>query len=391
MLTLVLAVCLVLPAWSYFGYPAVIWVGYRIRGPRSLPEREPGPGEDWPIVSVLVVVFNEEAVIARRIANLLALDYPADRLEIVIASDGSTDGTVAVARGVTDPRVTVLAFKENRGRAGTHNEAVPRCRGEIVVATDADTTFEPSFLKRSVAPLLADPQLGAVIGGLRYRSAGTTVSESEGLYWRYDSALKRFESALGLMHNGCGPAEAIRKSLYRPLRPIDDIDATTILDVLLQGYRVRYQPAATAFDVPPASIRAELKARIRQTSRSFVSGGRKWHPGHWPRHPMLTISFVSHRLLRWTTPYFLVLALIVNALLVGRGATFVVLFAAQALLYALGIVGGLLELLGRPSRTLGLVFAFGVANTGMLLGVAKGLIGRAPRAYQMPPDPETAP
>lgn len=375
-------------AWVYVLYPALLGVAAAILGRRAVPESLPENREQWPTVSVVIAAFNEERVIRQRVKNLLALDYPASKLQVVVGSDGSTDQTAAFVRAFDDPRVEVIEYFPNRGREATHSDIIPRARGEIVVVTDADTSFDPAFVRHCAGALNADPRLGAVVGNLTYRIAGTAVSQFEGLYWRYDMAMKRWESDLGLLHNGSGPCQAFRRELFRRLKPRDDVDATTIVDILLQGFYARFLSTAVAYDVPPATTKAELTARIRQTSRSFVSGVRKWHPGLWFRYPLLTVSYLSHRILRWLSPYFFLLMLVSNLALLGRGGYFVAMFALQVAAYAVAIAGLAFERVSkRPIPVVSSLSSFAIANLGMLIGVFKGVLGRAPLGYQMPADP----
>ncbi|RLB04932.1 MAG: hypothetical protein DRG83_03730, partial [Deltaproteobacteria bacterium] len=200
----------------------------------------------FPIVSVIVAAYNEEKSIGRRIENLLEQNYPKDKLEIIVASDGSTDRTVRIAKQFLG--VKVLDFKENRGRAAIQNDGVKIAKGEVIVFTDSETEFEKNFLRR-ITEYFFYEKVGCVVGNLVYRTQRTSISESEGFYWKLEKKLRRLESDLGILSTATGACMAVRKNLWKDLAPIDDSDFTTPLDVILQGYKIVYAPDAIAYDI----------------------------------------------------------------------------------------------------------------------------------------------
>jgi len=335
-----------------------------------------------PIVSVIGAAYNEKRVMGQRIENLLTLDYPKDKLEIIIASDGSTDKTVEIAKMYENQGVKVLDFKVNRGRAAIQSDAVKVSKGSIVVFTDADTKFETDFLKKVIRNF-ADSKIGGVVGKLVYRAKGDAISESEALYWKHELKIRGLESRLEILAIGSGACLAVRKELFRPLEDAEDIDFTSTLDIVLQGYRVIYESEAVAYDEPPSSPRSEFDARVRMTSKNFVGTLRKWGLANWFKHPAISFGLLSHRILRWLTPYFMLIAFVSNIFLLNQGGFYRVAFFGQIAFYLASLVGWIGESKGVRLSISSTIFSFCVANLGMMVGVAKGIFGRAPASYKV--------
>jgi len=334
-----------------------------------------------PIVSVIVAAYNEEKSIGRRIRNLLEQDYPGDKLEIIVASDGSTDSTVEIARQYEKLGVKVLDFKENRGKAAVHNDGVKEAKGEIIVFTDADTAFDKNFLK-NINKYFSDEKVGCVVGNLVYRTRGANISKSEGFYWKFEKKIRSLESDLGILATASGACMTVRKHLWKDLTRIDDSDFTTPLDVIFQGYKVVYAPDAIAYDIPPSSIKGELRARIRQTSKNLIGTIKRWGWRGWVKHPFVSWSLLSHKILRWFTPFFMIGAFISNLFLINDGLFYQVTFTIQVGFYLTAILGLAGELLTKNIFLASTIFSFCVANIGMGIGVIKGLVGKAPAAFK---------
>lgn len=371
--------------WSSFGlilyvyivYPVVIVLSRLIFVRQG---EEEGRREPLPYLSVLISAFNEEHSIAGRIKNILKNGYPFDKIEIIMASDGSTDGTVFRARELHDQRVVIQDHKRNRGRAAVQNDGIAVARGEIIVFTDAGTVFEAGCLMALAKPF-SNSSIGCVVGNLIYSTVHNSVSISEGKYFSFEKKIRQAESGLGILATGTGACMAVRKKLWRKLSLIDDCDFSTPLDVILQNFRVVYEPSAIAYDYPPASIPGEIKVRIRQTSKNLVGTIKRWGLRGWVQHPIVSWGLLSHKILRWFTPFFLLGILISNLLLLREGAFYHLIFVSQLAFYLLAIVGLLGEKFNKKIPIASLIFSFCVANLGMAIGVVKGLVGKAPAAY----------
>lgn len=376
--------------WISVGTLVYVYIGYflclkclcRLAGTRPEPVGQPGEGQgspDYPAISVIIAAFNEEKTIAGRIKDLLAQSYPG-QMEIIVASDGSGDRTVAVSRRF--PGVRVLDFKENRGRAMVHNDAVAAARGDIIVATDAETRFAPGFLTRITAPF-RDDAVGCTVGMLRFRDKDSGIARAEGLYWKWEVRTRICQDRLGLLMTGTGACTAFRRELFTPLRPVDDIDFATTIDVILAGRQIRYVTGAVAWDEAPGTLKAEMNGRIRSSKRLLGTLGR-WGLVNWVARPLYTWTLVSHKLLRWASPFFILAAFFANIGLLGT--------PFYDLSFALMILAGMLAAAGSLEHArfydfriplASVFFSFFMANLGFLLGFARLVTGRVPIAYKV--------
>jgi cellulose synthase/poly-beta-1,6-N-acetylglucosamine synthase-like glycosyltransferase len=342
----------------------------------------------WPPVAIVISAYNEETHIVSRIENLLALDYPEDRLRAYIGSDGSRDRTAALmAQFKDEPRVVALPFEVNRGKASVLNDLVSRTVEPIVVFSDANTYFERSALKRLVARF-QDPKVGGVTGELRLLgNAGGDNQDS--LYWRIEQFLKFFEARIGALLGANGAIYAIRRTLWQPLRP-DTIcdDFCVAMNVSAAGHRLVYEPKAWAEEDTPEQIGEEVKRRIRIGIGNFQALAR--HPQYLTRTSLATaFAYVSHKVLRWTAPHLLLLALAASvALAVQEQSAGWALYAlAQATSYVLAWAGWRLTTRGVKLPTLvklaaflfALNWAFLVASWRFSTGRASGSWGRTSR------------
>src|SRR3989475_9148219 len=233
-------VSLLILGYTYLGYPAILraWAMLRSRPPR-LRNGEPS-------VSVVVVAYNEAERIGARLENLLSLDYPGNRLEIILASDGSTDGTVEKARAYEREGVTVIAFGARRGKPAVLNDLILKAQGEIVVLADARQRFDAGALRALLGPF-ADPQVGAVSGGLILtdNAEGTTAGEGVGFYWRYEKFIRWSESCVDSTVGATGAIYAIRRDLFEPIQEDTILDDVLIpMRIARKGYRVLFEPRA---------------------------------------------------------------------------------------------------------------------------------------------------
>lgn len=334
-------------------------------------------------LTILLSVYNEENVIGGRVKNLLELNYQKEKLEIIVASDGSTDKTLEIVTKYSNncANVKVLNFGR-KGKATTHNKAIKYAKGEVIVFTDADAEFDKNFVKE-IVKYFSDEKVGCVVGNLIYRTKGSAVSESEGFYWKFEKRLRQLESNLGILATATGACMAVRKALWKDLTPIDDSDFTTPLDVILQGYKVVYAPDAIAYDVPPSSVKGELKARIRQTSKNLIGTLKRWGWKGWIKHPFVSWGLLSHKILRWFTPFFMIGAFVSNLFLLDEGFFYKLTFVGQVAFYTMALIGFTGEVFKKRIPLASTIFSFCVASIGMGIGVIKGLVGKAPAAYKM--------
>lgn len=331
-------------------------------------------------IAVIIAAHNEEANVQRRITNIYDSDYPSDCIHVIIASDGSTDGTYEKAQEMSSfhPLVRALEVSPQGGRAAAHNFAVRHLEADIdiLVFTDAETTFDRETLGRLVVPF-AETGVGYVAGTLHYLNQRETyITQSAGLYWRFEQYLRSQETALGLFVFGTGACCAVRQSLYRDIPPTGDVDFTTPLDVVLHGNRCVQVSNALAWDVMPASQVDELKARVRMTSKNLNGTIRRWGWRGFFSRPVYSWIILSHKVGRWLTPFAL-LTFLFATMAAFTDVLGQALFAAQLVFYGAGVSH---YLTGR-GRLSGAIYSFILANVGFFVGTLKVLFGQVPSSY----------
>jgi biofilm PGA synthesis N-glycosyltransferase PgaC len=366
---------LLLMTYIYAGYPlvAAIRAWWRPR-PRVRAPIEPS-------VSILVTAHNEAARIGSRLENLLALDYPVDRLEIVVASDGSTDATVARALEYVDRGVTVRPFAARRGKAAVLNAVVPGLRRDLVLFADARQRFDRSTV-RALVENFADPTVGAVSGELVLTSAAGTAAAGQGtaFYWRYEKFIRATEGRADSTVGATGAIYAIRRELFEPI-PDDTIldDVLIPLRIARRGWRVLFEPRARAYD-RAATARQEFVRKARTTAGAFQLFARE----RWlfnPRHNRLWFETMSHKALRLTLPALHAAVLLAPLPLAAtpfyRGA-----LAAQLLFYAAALIGYLRRGTGRRVFVFSVPCAVCVLNWATVVGFVRFLTHRQPVTWE---------
>ena len=368
-----------------FGVLAYTWLGYPLllraltfRSARGVRRASAMPD---PHVSIIIPVHNEEETISAKLQNCLELDYPTDLLEIIVASDGSTDRTEEMARRFMS-RASHVRWLDSGGRlgkSGVQNLAAAQAGGDVLLFTDANTILPPGVLRMMVGDL-ADPGVGMVVATVHFGDPRDAVEKGQGFYWSYELLLRSAESRLGILATGSGQALLIRRELFRPLPACYGDDCIMPLDVRLQGYRVVQNPHAIVFDTMPHSIEGELRARIRMTARNWTGTLSRPAVLNPLRFPLTAIGLVSHKLLRWLTPFFLAVVFLSNTLLAMEGRL-VPLLWLQLGFYLSALVGWMLTRKQRPAWVFGYPFSFCLANVGFLLGMVKALRNQKIVAY----------
>ena len=295
--------------YTYAGYPLILAVLARLRPkPESYPQ-------SFPSVTLLIAAYNEQAVIQEKIENSLSLNYPREQLQILIAADGSTDNTPDIVRSFSQQGVELSYSPERRGKMAAINRAMPLARGEVVVFSDANNLYAPNALSELVKPF-ADPTVGASSGAKVIIRSDETLGESEGIYWKYESFIKKQETRLGCCTGVAGEILALRRDLFIP--PPDSIindDFYMAMQVIRQGYRVVYVPTAISNEPPSLSAQDEITRRSRIIAGRYQAIARalEWLP--W-RRPLVIWQIVSHKFLRPMVPLAMAGALAANILAV---------------------------------------------------------------------------
>ncbi|HVS97529.1 MAG TPA: glycosyltransferase family 2 protein [Puia sp.] len=371
--------CCLIVLYNYAGYAVIAWLLNRFR--RPVPLTEPG---DWPGISFIVAAYNEEDCIAAKIANSLALDYPRDRIEFLFISDGSTDKTESIVRA--HPEIRSLHRPERAGKSAALNRAVGQASMDILVFSDANTVLNHEAL-RNIARHYQDPATGGVAGEKKVLSApgSDEVGQAEGLYWKYESSLKKIDASFYSVVGAAGELFSFRRSLFEPIpHTVILDDFVSSLKVAQRGYRIAYEPAAFAMELPSLSLGDERKRKVRIAAGGFQAIGMlKGLFAFW-KYPRLSFLYISHRVLRWAvSPFCLVGAFIANGVLVVErtGALFTALFIAQCLLYASAALAGVQPAL-RRLKPVRLAYYFVFMNFCAVLGFFRYLKGNQSAAWE---------
>lgn len=362
--------------YTYLIYPAVLWLlTRRTRQPRL---SEPAV---WPSVSMVLAAYNEAGVIRAKIHNTLALDYPAERFQFIVVSDGSTDATDQIVAEYAPQGVCALRMPRNGGKTLAQNAGCRLATGDILVFSDANSMYEPQALKELVKPF-ADPRVGCVCGELHYANPRQAAAgKGEGLYWRYERFLKRHESLLVSALGANGSIYAVRRDLFV------ELDADIISDFIMpvrvwrNGYRVLYEPGAITTEAAGGSFQAEFRRRTRIVSRSLR--------GLWTERSVLNpwtngyfaMQVWSHKVLRWMVPVFLAVMLAASLALAGE-PRYRLILGLQLLFYLLALLGYLLQNRVGRIALLYIPAYFCAINLGALVGIWNFLVGKRYQAWQ---------
>jgi len=334
-LAIVFWICVVLIVYAHAGYPVLLGLLAWLRGRRARPRARPLPDDELPTVSVIVAAYAEEDVIAERVANLRALDYPGQLVEVIVACDGSPDQTAARAGAAGADVVLELA---RGGKIRAQDAGVERARGEIVAFSDANVSWERDALRLLVAPFV-NPRVGYVCGEVQLVDA-ETGSNQEGLYWRYELALRALESRVRSVTGGNGAIYATRRESYLVVDPIMGHDLSFPFNMVKRGWLAVAVREAQASEKMVPTIEGEFARKRRMMSHTWpivVRGGMLSPRGY---DPLYALMIVSHRILRYLTPFLHVMALVLSILLLGQGWVYVAAFAFQVAVLAAAALAG---------------------------------------------------
>lgn len=354
--------------YAYLGYGIFLYLLIKIKG--KYPQKSASETY-YPTLSLIVPCFNEEDYILEKVNNSKALDYPKDKLQLIFISDGSSDGTAELLKNVEG--ILHLHSDIRAGKAAAMNRAVPHASGEVLVFCDANTDLntEALFL---LSRHYADPKVGGVTGEKRIVSkekAGASEA-GEGIYWKYESFLKKTDSDLYTVVGAAGELMSYRKDLYEELEPdtlLDDFMQS--MRIVLKGYRIVYEPKAVATETASANVEEELKRKIRICAGGWQSMSRLAPAFNIFRRPVVAFEFISHRVLRWSLAAFaLPLIFVLNAFLLDQ-LIFQLLFAAQILFYSAALAGWYLENKGTRMKLLYIPYYFFIMNLSVFLGLKR--------------------
>ena len=363
--------------WTFFGYPFAMFIASRI-APRAI-RRDLNL---TPSMTLLIPAYNEADVIRVKLENSISLNYPSEKLQILVIDDGSNDKTAAIVSEFEDRGVTLIRQPMRSGKMNAVNRGFNEATGEIVVLSDASPSYERDSLHKLISPF-ADTSVGVVVGTLALWDAKNAVAKSAGIYWKYEAALRKWESQTGSTVAVHGNMFAVRRSLYRPLRTTTINDEFSIaMEVMRQGYRVVYEPTAISYDMASTNMNDEFKRRARINAgryQALLSTG-------YLKGPTLDLTFrlFSHKLLRPLAPLFLISLFFGNLLVVllaeptGSPLGLVqgiwkFLLAGQVAFYGVAALGLAAEKQGLHNRILTVPYFFVSSNFAALVGLWRWL------------------
>jgi cellulose synthase/poly-beta-1,6-N-acetylglucosamine synthase-like glycosyltransferase len=370
-LTIIFILSLFLVAYAYVGYPLLIFILSRIF-PRPVHK-----ADITPKVSLIITAYNEERDIAAKLDNTLALDYPPNKLEIIVASDCSSDRTDDIVHGYRGRGVRLHRRPERLGKSVAQNHAVKQASGEIIVFSDATTMYAPDAV-RQIVRSFADPQVGCVAGQLIYVDHTiTTIGQGCRSYWNYEKFIKESESRAGSLIGVSGCLYAVRRSSYARLALDMSSDFVIATEIHLQGQRTVYERNAIAMEDTNKRSRDEFRMRVRIIEQTYSALHRYRAALGLRQHQLFAFQLISHKLARYAVPVFLLIAFVSNLLLTGSATFFRLAFIAQTIFYLAALAGWLGERAGRRLGMLGLPYYFVLANAASLAAFIQFMRGKA--------------
>lgn len=354
--------------YTYAGYSILVIVLSRFFNNKV------GKKDITPKVTFLITAYNEEKNIAQKLENTLSLDYPKGKLEILVASDGSTDRTEEIVKGFAQKGVRLLRVEGRVGKTATQNAAIKAATGEIVIFSDATTTYEKNNIKNIVRNY-ADPAVGAVSGRYEYfNPTGAAIGTGNILFWKYENLIKSSQTRIKTISGCCGCIYSVRKKAYEPLPPDIISDLCEPLKILEKGYRIVFEPDAVAYEETTEKVGEEFKMRIRVISRGMRGlfyMKKLFNPF---KFPFIAFQLFSHKILRWLIPFFMIGILLSNLFLLDR-TFYKITMALQAAFYAMAVIAWLGEKAHLKLKIFSIPLYFSTVNIASLVSLYKTLKG----------------
>ncbi len=362
--------------YTYIGYGILLYFLVQIkRVLKPSPRRELSPFE--PEITILVAAYNEKDFVKLKVENTRALDYPKDKLRQIWVTDGSNDSTPELLKEYPD--VTVLHLAERKGKIAAMNRAMKLIDTPYVIFSDANTMLSEGSV-RVIADLFRNPKTGCVSGEKRIRNSASdgAAGAGEGIYWRYESTLKKWDAELYSAVGAAGELFAIRTELFREVEPDTLLDDFIIsLRVAMSGYKIDYNPNAYAIEAPSESVKEELKRKIRIAAGGIQSIVRLLPLLNIFKYKTLSFQYISHRVLRWTlAPALLPFIFFLNAALAWSSPSYLALFIAQIIFYSLAALGWILQSREIKVKALFVPYYFLIMNYAVYRGLFRYLAGR---------------
>ncbi|HKS43220.1 MAG TPA: glycosyltransferase family 2 protein [Blastocatellia bacterium] len=362
---------LALIAYTYVGYPVLVYLLSRLF------EKPVRRADITPTVSVIIAAYNEERDIAQKIENTLALDYPKAKLEIIVASDCSSDRTDEIISFYAQEGVILHRRPERLGKSVVQNAAMKCSTGEIIVFSDATTLYQPDAIRKIVRSF-ADPEVGCVAGHLLYVDRSTTaVGQGCRSYWGYERFIKQCESRLGSLIGVSGCLYAVRRSSYARLALDMSSDFVIATEMHLQDLRTIYDCEAISTEDTNKRGRDEFRMRVRVIEQTLSALHRYREAFNLRAYPLFGFQMISHKVMRYGVPFFLIAAFLSNMLLASSSEIYHLAFTGQAMFYLAALMGWICDWLGLRIGPLGFPYYFVLANAASLVAFIKFMRGEA--------------
>jgi cellulose synthase/poly-beta-1,6-N-acetylglucosamine synthase-like glycosyltransferase len=356
----------------YFVYPVIIFLLAKVKG-------EGGEKKDiTPLVSLIIPVHNEEKVIREKVLNVLSLDYPKDKLEIIFALDGCHDKTHEILLSFNDSRIKIFDNQKRMGKVATLNKTVPLAKGEIVLFSDANSIYEPDTLKKLIRNF-ADEKVGCVSGKLCYIDTdSTSVSKGQDLYWKYETFIKIQESKLGKLLITNGSIQAVRKAIYPYPDPHIADDFSIPLLVQAEGYKVLYEPEAVVYEMATRSLKEDLAQKVRVLSQGF-KGVIRLRKDLLTLSPLGIFELFFHKILRWGVIFYMIPIFFLNIPL-AKEPFYLYLMILQIIFYSLACTGLILRHKNKI-KIFYVPFFFCLINGAALIALYKFIVNAETRIW----------
>ena len=376
MIKFIFWICLFAILYTYFGYYIILMLlaGLKAKN-RKLDE------EHIPFVSIVVSAHNEDKVLPGKIENFKNLDYPKNRIEFLIGSDSSTDGTNDILNNARNSFIRFYPFQVRRGKAAVLNDLLNQVKGDIVVFSDANTIYKPDAIKRLVRHFV-EPAVGGVCGRLHLESQHENIGgKGEKLYWDYENHIKKIESCIRTVFGANGAIYAIRKQLYKPL-PTDIVimdDFLIAMRIVEMGYDVVFEEQAVGYEAAALSEKGEFVRKVRIGAANFNSL-QYIKPLLNPKRGFVSFGLWSHKIFRWFAP-FLMIMLILSNLALAESSFYTILLIIQGLFYVIALIGWIISLSSRKVILFSYFYYFFLMNLGLLIGFFKFVLGTQKPAW----------
>ena len=366
--------------YTYIGYGIVLYLLVRIK--RLLKKKKTVQIDYEPEVTLFVAAYNEKDYVDEKVANSLSLDYPVEKIKQVWITDGSDDGTPDILRKYANKGIEVYHEDARGGKIGAMNRGMAFVKSPIVIFSDGNTTLGKESIRR-IVNLFADPKVGCVSGEKRiYQKDKDAAAGTEGIYWKYESTLKKWDAELYSVVGAAGELFAIRTELFQHVEKDTLLDDMMIsLRVAMKGYTIQYDPEAYAIETASANVKEELKRKVRISAGGIQSIIRLLPLFNIFKYGWLSFQFISHRVLRWTiTPFCLAFILILNSIITFNEGffssnLFTIFFWGQILFYVAALLGWFLENKQIKVKVLFVPYYFFIMNLSVFMGINRYLKG----------------